>query len=144
MFCFLVPGQGTAIVLANIFIGLNNAYSGFIARPALLTKNFFFAVQYYFVPGHYVYQGMVTSLFDTDYSRNVTILEESSYFDELGCVADTSGPCTVFVNDYFQAFFDGMWSYTTNRMDLLILVLWSVCIRIIASVALKYLKFSGK
>ena len=144
MFCFLVPGQGTAIVLANIFIGLNNAYSGFIATPALLTKNIFFAAQYWFVPGHYVYEGMVTSLFARDYTRNVTIARTSAAFSELNCVADASDSCVVSVNDYLEFYFDGMWSLDSFYFNIGILLVWSISIRIIASVAMKYLKYSGK
>ena len=143
MFCFLVPGQGTAVVLANIFIGLNNAYSGFIATPALLTRNIFFAAQYWFVPGHYVYKGLVVSLFSGDKVRSVTVSETSPYFSALGCVADASGSCTVTVGEYFYVYFDGMWSLN-GWLDFGVLIIWSVCIRIIGSIALKYLKYSGK
>ena len=138
----MVPGQGTAVVLANIFIGLNNAYSGFIATPALLTRNIFFAAQYWFVPGHYVYKGLVVSLFYADTIRSVTVSETSPYFSELGCVADASGSCTVTVAEYFNVYFDG-WSIN-GFLEFGVLVIWSVCIRIIGSVALKYLKYSGK
>ena len=144
MFCFLVPGQGTAIVLANIFIGLNNAYSGFIAGPAILTKNIFFAVQYWFVPGHYVYEGMLTSLFADDYIRNVTVSQTSAAFSELNCVAETSGSCTVSVGEYFQNYFDNMWFLSSYWPNIGILIVWSVSVRLIGSVALKYLKYSGK
>jgi len=132
-------------VLANIFIGLNNVYSGFIAGPASLTKNFFFAVQYWFVPGHYVYEGMLASLFDEDYSRFVNVPQTSYYFKHFNdCVADTSGSCTVTVNDYFDVYFDGMWSLKTNPFKLGILLVWSISVRIVGSIALKYLKYSGK
>ena len=131
-------------MLANIFIGLNNAYSGFIASPAILTKNFFFAVQYWFVPGHYVFEGMLTSLFDEDDSRFVVVSQSSTNFDRLNCVADTSGSCTVTVNDYFDVYFDGMWSLKTNPFKLGILLVWSISVRIVGSIALKYLKYSGK
>jgi hypothetical protein len=144
MFCFLVPGQGTATVLANIFIGLNNAYSGFIASPALLTRNIFFDVQYRFVPGHYVYQGMVTSMFDQDTTRYVTVPETSSFYSALGCAADSSDTCTVTVSEYFDVYFDGQWSGSADIKNLGILILWSVSVRIVASIALKYLKYSGK
>ena len=33
LFMCLVRGQGTAMVLASIFIGINNFFSGFIVRP---------------------------------------------------------------------------------------------------------------
>ena len=141
-FCFLVPGQGTAVVLANIFIGLNNAYSGFIATPALLTRNIFFAAQYWFVPGHYVYEGLVVSLFYGDKIRSVTVSETSPYFSRLDCVADASGSCTVTVGEYFYVYFDEAWA--PSWFNFIVLVIWSVCIRIIGSVALKYLKYSGK
>lgn len=143
-FCFLVPGQGTAIVLANIFIGLNNAYSGFIASPALLTKNFFFAVQYWFVPGHYVYEGMLTSLFDLDDSRSVVVSQSSALYDQLDCVADTSGSCTVTVSKYFSVSFDEMWSLESFGFNIGMLLVWSICVRILGSIALKCLKYSGK
>lgn len=143
MFCFLVRGEGTAIVLANIFIGLNNAYSGFIAAPALLTRNGFFAAQYWFVPGHYVYEGMVLSLFYGDNVRSVTVSQTSPFFSALGCVADaSSSSCTVSVGDYFNVYFDGMWK--PSGINLAVLLVWSASIRIVASFALNYLKYSGK
>ena len=143
MFCFLVPGQGTATVLANIFIGLNNQYSGFIASPALLTKNIFFAAQYWFVPGHYVYEGMVSSLFANDILRHVIVPPSSSFYDQLGCDLEED-MCKVTVNDYFGVYFDGLWSLDSRFRNLGVLIFWSVCVRIIASLALRYLKYSGK
>ena len=151
MFCFLVPGQATAVTLANIFIGLNNAYSGFIATPALLTRNIFFAAQYWIIPGHYVFEGLTLSLFYGDKIRSVTVSETSPYFSELGCGADassctcdTSGSCTVSVGEYFNVYFDGMWIRENWWFNLVVLIIWSACIRIIGSIALKYLKYSGK
>ncbi len=131
-------------MLANIFIGLNNAYSGFIASPALLTKKIFFAVQYWFVPGHYVYEGMLTSLFDQDDSRFVVVPQSSTNFDRLNCVADASGSCTVTVSEYFSVSFDRLWSYGSFYFNLGILLAWSICVRILGSIALKCLKYSGK
>lgn len=144
MFSFLVPGQGTAMVLANIFIGLNNAYSGFIASPNILTSKFFFAVQYYFVPGHYVYQGMILSLFWQDDSRMVIIPEASPYYRTLDCEAQKSGECKVSVSNYFVAYFDDQWGARREYVSLIVLILWTTCAFGISSIALKYFKYSGK
>ena len=146
MFCFLVSGQGTATVLANIFIGLNNQYSGFIASPALLTKNIFFAVQYWFVPDHYVYEGMVSSLFGNDILRDVIVPPSSFFYEQLkaSCEMEEDMMCKVTVNDYFEVYFDGLWSLDSRPRNIGVLIFWSVCVRMIASLALKYLKYSGK
>jgi ABC-type multidrug transport system permease subunit len=145
MFCFLVPSQETAVVLANVFIGLNNLYSGFVASPATMTRKIFFKILYCVAPGHYVFEGLVLSLFHRDETRSVTVSETSPYFSELGCVADGSGSCTVPVTEFLNVYFDGMWEgRTVWRVNLVVLVLWSVCVRIIGSIALRYLKYSGK
>ena len=144
MFCFLVPSQETAVTLANIFIGLNNLYSGFVASPETMTRKIFFKILYYVAPGHYVFQGLTLSLFLGDTSRSVTVYETSPYFSELGCVADASGSCTVSVDQFFNVYFDGMWSGRYAWVNLVVLIIWSACIRIIGSIALKYLKYAGK
>ena len=153
MFCFLVPGQETAVVLANVFIGLNNLYSGFVASPATMTRTIFFKILYFVAPGRYVYKGMVTSLFYGDFKRSVTVPQASPYFDELGCVADASGSCTVSVSEFFKVYFDDMWYITVYNDSIFlnsfwenvgVLLVWSISIRIVSSVALKYIKYSGK
>lgn len=87
---------------------------------------------------------MLTSLFDKDDSRFVVVPQSSTNFDEFDCVADASGSCTVTVSEYFSVSFDRMWSIESLRFNIGMLLVWSICVRILGSIALKCLKYSGK
>lgn len=87
---------------------------------------------------------MLTSLFDKDDSRTVVVSQSSTSFDRLKCVADASGSCTVTVSEYFSVSFDRMWSIDSFYFNLGMLLAWSIFVRILGSIALKCLKYSGK
>jgi len=74
--------MATAQILASVFIGLNNFFSGLIVRPQFMTG--LFAITYWITPGHYVYEGMITSLFEDD-NRTVVADEGSDFWDYLDC-----------------------------------------------------------
>merc|ERR1712032_954593 len=82
LFMCLVRGQGTAQILASIFIGINNFFSGLIVRPQQMTG--LWAFTYWINPGHFVYEGLCMSVFSTD-TRAVTVQEGSDYYGPLVC-----------------------------------------------------------
>ena len=78
----LVPSMTTAQILASVFIGLNNFFSGLIVRPQFMTG--FFEITYWITPGHYVYEGLVLAQYHADL-RTVIAVNNSEFYDFLGC-----------------------------------------------------------
>ena len=143
-FMCCVKGMGTAQILASVFIGLNNFFSGYIVRPQYLSG--VFAVTYWITPGHYVYEGMVVSIFTGD-NRTVTASEGSDYYESLGCTPElnATGTCVGTVEDFVDNFFGGKFPLGENRTVLDILVLFFIMIiaRGATFLALKYFRYTS-
>ena len=159
LFMCLVRGQGTAMVLASIFIGINNFFSGFIVRPQQMIGNFW-VITYMINPGHYIYEGLVTSVFWNDY-RTVIVTNASQYFIELttpGFIGQNStvhedGACEVMgdgsfcevpVNEFVYAFFGQQYGRRNMGRNAIILACILVAVRIFTFLALRNLTYSGK
>ncbi len=159
LFMCLVRGQGTAMVLASVFIGINNFFSGFIVRPQQMIGNFW-VITYIINPGHYVYEGLVTSAFWND-TRTVIVTNASQYFDELTSpnyiggnntvyengvcnIIDDGSFCTVPANEFVYAFFGQQYGSRNIGRNIIILACILVAIRIFTFLALRNLTYSGK
>ncbi|KAL7546777.1 hypothetical protein ACHAWF_010122 [Thalassiosira exigua] len=142
LFMCLVRGPGTAQILASIFIGINNFFSGLIVRPQQMTG--FWQITYWINPGHFVYEGLCMSVFHRD-TRNVTVGIGSQYYYPLNCEAiEINGVCEVTVSEYVDAFFGGLFQRDHIRRNAIILGMILLMVRALTFVALRYLTYSGK
>ena len=140
--CLVKPKQ-TAFILASVLIGLNNFFSGLIVRPQFMVGTFF-AIPYYITPGHYVYEGLVISIYD-NVDGTVTADMDSEFYDYLieqeKCQrGDTVCEGTVY--DYIQSFFGGYFSRDHSLRNPLILGGILVFVRIVSWLALQYIRFA--
>jgi hypothetical protein len=131
----------TAIILSSVFIGLNNFFAGLIVRPQLMVGGFY-ALPYYICPGHYVYEGMVSALFNDD-DRIVNADEGTEFYDFLKCPFANGDPCQGTVDQYIDSFFGGEFSGDhVIRNNTIILGFILVVTRVLTYVCLKYIRFS--
>jgi hypothetical protein len=130
----------TAQILASVFIGLNNFFSGLIVRPQFMTGLFDFT--YWITPGHYVYEGLVITQFYGD-NRTVAAIDDSEFYYHLGCdVINSTNACVGTVEDYVDMFFGGRFSEDHLLQDILVLAFFLVAARVMTFCALKYFNFS--
>lgn len=139
-FMCLVRGMGTAQILCSVFIGLNNFFSGLIVRPQYLVGIFQFT--YWITPGHYVYEGMIVTLFHDD-QRTVLASDNSQFFDDLGCALDQMDPCQGTVEDFVISFFGGKFRRANLLADIWILAAYLVVARLTTFFALKYFSYTS-
>ena len=137
----MVRSMTTAQILASVFIGLNNFFSGLIVRPQFMTG--FFEITYWITPGHYVYEGLVLAQFHGD-NRTVIAVPDSDFYNALGCsdVEVPEEPCTGTVSEYVTVFFGGRFNIDNELQDILVLALFLVTARVMTFFALKYFNFS--
>lgn len=91
----LVKSTHQAAILATIYIGLNNFFSGLIVRPQHLSG--FFEIPYWITPGHYVFEGIIVSQFEDD-DRMVIAEQGSAFWDYLRCDDNTTESLGTFGN----------------------------------------------
>lgn len=138
----LVHSMTTAQILASVFIGLNNFFSGLIVRPQFLSGLFNFT--YWITPGHYVYEGLVISQFSYD-RRPVVAVQDSDFFVYLGCDRrNSTEACIGTVGDFVDNFFGGRFTRDHLLQDVFVLALFLVSARAMTFYALKYFNFSSK
>lgn len=137
----LVNSMTTAQILASVFIGLNNFFSGLIVRPQFLSGLFDFT--YWITPGHYVYEGLVITQYSDD-RRSVVAVEDSDFFVYLGCDGrNSTDVCIGTVGDYVDNFFGGRFTPDHLLQDIFVLALYLVSARVMTFFALKYFNFSS-
>lgn len=136
-FMCLVPGMSQAQILSSIFIGLNNFFSGLIVRPQYISG--FFQIPFWITPGHYVYEGLVVSLF-YNITTPVIANEGSEFYHELGCTKD---PCIGTVWGYVDYFFGGRFQRSHLYYDVLVLGFCLTLSRIVTFLALKKFNFTA-
>lgn len=123
-------------------MGLQNFFSGLVARPQLLVGGFF-AIPYYITPGHYVYEGLVTSLYyDSD---NLVVAERGSPYEtflvEQGtCNMTVFQPCTGTASEYVDYFYGGQFTRLHWQRNIGILAGIFVVTRAITYLALRYIR----
>lgn len=137
----LVSSMPTAQILASVFIGLNNFFSGLIVRPQFLTG--FFEITYWITPGHYVYEGLILAQFDGD-NRTVTAINNSDFYEFLECEKYNIDPCNGTITQYVYVFFGGRFNKENELQDILVLALFLVSARVVTFFALKKFNFSDK
>jgi hypothetical protein len=130
----------TAQILASVFIGLNNFFSGLIVRPQFMTG--FFAITYWITPGHYVYEGLVLAQFHGDL-RTVIAANQSEFYDYLECGERNVPQCNGTVELYVDVFFGGKFNKDNELQDILVLALFLVGARVMTFFALKKFNFSN-
>jgi len=142
LFMCLVRGQGTAQILASVFIGINNFFSGLIVRPQQMTG--FWQITYWINPGHFVYEGLCMSIFHNDI-RNVIVGYGSDVYTRLDCDNQlVNGVCVVTVSSYVDAFFGGLFKRDHLMRDAIILAMILSVVRLSTFFALRFLTYSGK
>ena len=132
----------TAQILASVFIGLNNFFSGLIVRPQFMTG--FFAITYWITPGHYVYEGLVLAQYHSD-DRTVIAVKNSDFYHFLEC-DDSQGEgseCNGTVEQFIHVFFGGMFNKDNELRDILVLALFLVAARVMTFYALQKFNFSN-
>ena len=140
-FMCLVNSMTTAQILASVFIGLNNFFSGLIVRPQFLSG--LFDITYWITPGHYVYEGLVITQFSGD-RRPVAAVEGSDFFLYLGCDGrNSTDVCFGTVGDYVDNFFGGRFTPDHLLQDIFVLALYLVSARVMTFFALKHFNFSS-
>jgi hypothetical protein len=140
-FVCLFRSMATAQILASVFIGINNFFSGLIVRPQFLTG--FFEIPYWITPGHYVYEGMVTALFSKD---NGTVIADpdSDFYNFIDCPGrNITEGCTGTISQFVDIFFGERFSYDNRLLDYLVLGFCLVLARLLTFLALTYINFSS-
>jgi hypothetical protein len=142
----LVKPSATAIILSSVFIGLNNFFSGLIVLPQLMVGNFY-SLPYYLAPGHYVYEGLVVSLYAGNDRIVLATPGETDGFaqwlQDQGLCLDVDTTCNGTCSSYIDYFFDG--NFSVRHVDRNIFILGGILVltRVLTYVCLKYVKFSG-
>jgi hypothetical protein len=142
-FMCCVRSMATAQILASVFIGLNNFFSGLIVRPQFMTG--FFEIPYWITPGHYVYEGLVLAQFSGD-DRPVIAVENDEFYDYLVSIGSCNEPsdtvCEGTVDEFVDFFFGGRFNPDNELQDILVLALFLVSARVMTFFALKHFNFS--
>ena len=138
-FIACVPTVPTAQILAAVFIGLNNFFSGLIVRPQYLSG--FFEVPYWITPGHYVFEGMVMTLFSQN-NNLVIATPGSTFYEAIGCADLSAGAeCTGTVSDFVDVFFGGRFHPDHIWYDALICGMFLVMARVATYFGLRFFNF---
>lgn len=140
-FVCLVKAPQTAFVLASVYIGINNFFSGLIVRPQFMVGTFF-EVPYVITPGRYVYEGLVTSLYRT--IDDTVVADPNSEFDDYLISKGVCNPasdeiCIGTTNDFIDSFFGGEFSEDNILRNALILGGILIFTRILTWLALEYI-----
>jgi ABC-type multidrug transport system permease subunit len=140
-FIACVPTVPTAQILAAVFIGLNNFFSGLIVRPQYLSG--FFEIPYWITPGHFVIEGMVTSIF-AENNNIVIAIPGSSFYDYMGCPennVNADGECTGTVSDFVDNFFGGRFQKDHMWYDALVCGIFLLLARATTYFGLRYFNY---
>ena len=132
--------MAAAQILSSVFIGLNNFFSGLIVRPQFLTG--FFNVPFWITPGHFVYEGLIVSLFTAD-NRTVFAETGSDFYEDLGCTDDDVVPCAGTVSQFVYSFFGGRYTSDHILQNALILGGYLILARVLTFLALTFINFSA-
>jgi len=103
----------------------------------------FYVLPYYITPGMYVYNGMVTALYD---GNNSTVIPDlnSDFYNYLvdNALYDVSN-CTGTAAEYVDNFFGGQFGIQYTLRNALVLGAFLTVARLLTWVALKYIRFSN-
>lgn len=142
-FVSVVKNAKAAMILAGVYIGFNNLFAGLIILPQEMVGTPY-VVTYYVTPGHYIFEGEITSIMDND-QREVEAIpggEFYNYLVNLGkCVEGQDEPCIGFQSDYIRYYFGGEFTIDNIGRNAIILGALLVVVRVATAVALKYIRF---
>jgi hypothetical protein len=144
LFVCATKSMKTALVLVGVYIGFNNLFAGLIILPQEMSTGFY-AITYYLTPGHYVFEGEVTSIM-TNSIRSVQASTGSYYYEWLvdagTCVLDQKAACIGSQHDFILYFFGG--EYVEEHIPRNAYILGGVVflVRLFTYFALKYIRFS--
>jgi hypothetical protein len=143
-FVTVVKSPKTAMVLSGVYIGFNNLFSGLVIPPQQLVGTLY-AVAYYVTPGHYVFEGEVTTIMWND-ARSVQATTNSEFYIWLLnngiCNSDEPDLCFSSQKDYLQWFFGGEFSPDNIYRNLWILAAFLALSRFSSWLSLQYIKFA--
>lgn len=143
-FVSVVKDAKAAMILAGVYIGINNLFAGLIILPQQMIGTPY-VVTYYITPVHYVFEGEIASIMDND-QRNVTATPNSAFYDFLiaegKCYEGQDFPCKGYQSDYIAYFFGGDFSSDHIGRNAIILGVLLVVVRLGTWIALRYIRFS--
>jgi len=138
-----VEGMGTAQILASIFIGINNFFSGLIVRPQFMSG--VLSITYWITPGHYVFEGILMNQYRSD-NRTVLASEGTEFYNSLiesGVCLLNETQCFGNVTHYVDVFFGGRFDETHIIPNVLVLGLYLVVARLLTYLALAHFNYSS-
>jgi hypothetical protein len=145
LFVCATKSMKTALILAGVYIGFNNLFAGLIILPQEMSTGFY-AITYYITPGHYIFEGEVTSIMFNDI-RSVEAAEGGSFYEWLvdagTCVVDQETPCIGSQKEFVLYFFGGEYDADHIGRNAYILGGVLVLVRLLSWFALKYIRFSN-
>ena len=143
-FVVVVKNIKAAMILAGVYIGFNNLFAGLIILPQAMLGTPYL-VTYYITPGHYIFEGEITSIMHND-ARHVTASVGSDFFAFLirrgKCTEGQMKPCVGFQSDYIEYFFGGDFTSDHISRNAIVLGVLLVVVRLGTWVALRYIRFS--
>lgn len=132
------------MILAGLYIGFNNLFAGLIILPQEMIDTPYIAT-YYITPGHYIFEGEITSIMDND-ARSVVATVGGDFYDFLvstgKCTYGQDSACEGFSSDYIQFFFGGDFSNDNIPRNAIVLGTLLVVVRVGTWLALRYIRFS--
>jgi hypothetical protein len=145
LFVSAVKSAKTAGILAGVYIGFNNLFSGLIILPQEMA-NSVYVVTYYITPGHYIFEGEVISLMFNDF-RQVKPTTGSDFYrwlvDAGTCSLSQGSSCIGSQKEYVLFFFGGEYTHDHLGRNAIILGAVLVLVRLLTWLALKYIRFSN-
>jgi len=132
------------MILAGLYIGFNNLFAGLIILPQEMIGSPY-TVTYHITPGHYIFEGEITSIMDND-ARAVIATDGSDFYDFLvskgKCTYEQKSTCQGFSSDYIEFFFGGDFSQDNIPRNAIILGSLLVIVRVGTWLALRNIRFS--
>jgi hypothetical protein len=143
-FVSVVKNLKAAMILAGVYIGFNNLFSGLIILPQAMLGTPY-AVTYFITPGHYIFEGEITSIMDND-NRNVTATVGSDFYAFLVgkgiCIENQQSPCKGYQSDYIDFYFGGDFQADHISRNAIVLGILLVVVRLGTWYALQHIRFS--
>jgi ABC-type multidrug transport system permease subunit len=137
MFVALTRNSLGAQGLGSLFLSLTSLFTGVLIRPSNIPN--FWIFMFWLMPGHYVFEGLLTSQFRND---NTPILASpnSPFWVYRGC-QDIVGDCFGTAEEWVFATFGGDFVPENIPWNIVYLVLLILATRVVTGVALAHLNF---
>jgi hypothetical protein len=100
----------------------------------------FYAIPYWISPGHFVYNGMITSLYRNN-METVRADPGSEFYTFIGCTSEET-VCDGTAFDYITWFYGGEYGQKMPKLDVCLLAAFLIASRVLTFVALKYIRHS--